>query len=520
MASTLETIAQWPGQAWSALTGMGRRLGRSMAASVGQNLKPVWPPEAHAHRLREYEQMEELYEGDQRKYFEAHGWTLPSKKHPYVCVNLLGGLVDLLATRSYGEGFEVEAPTDETATQAFLEDTLKRNALQRVVYDQCQDGLPKGDKAYKVVYSADLKQIAVQPLDPEIVFPEFDLLDETKLIAANIDQVLDLGLKRVYLWRERHELRGAESWVLNQLFRLDVAGEGDGREYRFDPIDDEVPLETLDATAALPPEAATGIEALLVVWQGGESVFTDPLLSIQGEYNDRVTQKSTLFRKHLPATILGPPLWTDAVGEDGEVDLEQTRYIPIDNADGTSVVLVEWTAAGFTAVDEHLKQLLTGFAFSAGVDVSTLLPDQAQAASSGTALKRQQMKTQGTVNRLQVRDEPTIAEVLSVCTKLGAVLPIEGADIPTPLAVHDLTFTWQDGLPADRVEDVAEHVQLVTAGIESKHDANKALFGGSDDDVTKRMAELSKETAAGRPASPTVRVTSPFAAIQPVAPGG
>lgn len=519
----LDTITSWPGQVWNTLTGLGRRMVGTMAGMVGQSSKPVWPPETDAPRLRRYETNKDLYEGRQKKFFEGLGFKQANPKRPYICVNLLAGMTDLIATRAYGEGFKAVGPSDDEQTQTFIESVLDENRLPMVAFDQALNGIRNGDIAYKVVYDTDAEKLTVQALEPHIVFPEWAALNNDELTAANIDQLLVReGGKKHYLWRERHEMRGAESWVLNKLYRLEKVGQSEPT-YHFDPEEDEVPLETLEETAELVPEAPTGIDVLLVVYQRGDSRYTDDLLSLQGEYNQLVTQKSHLFDKHLPATMAGP-MPSDEQKDGDSVDLDKMRYLAVEQGATMPVSLLEWSAQGFAAADEHLKAILNGFAFVAGVDAVALVPEPGQVAASGTALRRQQMKTQGTVTALQRYDEPTLQAVLSVCTKLGAIMPLgEEMAKPEPLARVDITIEFQDGLPNDRAEEVAEHVQLVEAGIESKADANKALFGGTDEDAQKRVAEAQGERQANSPPSPFGAFSgAPGAAggrFQPVTPG-
>jgi hypothetical protein len=519
--------------AWAAVTKPIRTIGRDMTQAILGNNKPVWPPEADAPRLSRYRQYRKLYEGEQKDFFTKQGFKQANPNRPYICVNLLGGTADLLATRAYGEGFTVDTPEapapaaaegeEATAapvnvTQDFIEHVIAESGLQMEAYDQAVKGLYRGDKAYKVIYSAadNAEQVIVQALDPGIVFPEWDTLNDSRLVAANIDQKIEVDDKHVYLWRERHELRGEESWVVNKLFRLDKSGSGDNAEFYFDPVADEVPLETLEATAGLVPETSTGIDALLVVFQRGTSIFTPALLSLQGEFNHLTTQKSHLFDKHLPATMAGPKPTETAKDDEGNVDLDKMRYLAVESGGTMPVTLLEWTAAGFAQADEHLRNILTGFAFTAGVDLSALLPHEGQAAASGTALRRQQMKTQGTVAGVQKHDEPSLKRVFSVCTKLGAIKPIAwDGGTPEALEMAQITVTFGDGLPPDRQEDVKEQVERYLAGMQSLAAALMVLDGLTQEQAAERAQAILEEQRAGQPEPPQVQVASPFATVIP-----
>ena len=510
----LSALVQWPSSVWQAVTGYGRRMGQSMASSVGVHLRPVWPAEAHLPRLRQYEHHRNLYMGDQRDYFLSHNFKQDNPARPYIAVNLLGGVTDILATRAYGEPISAEVDADDEATQAYIDAFFQEVNFPTLAYDQCVAGLRNGDRCWKVTYDAERQSVGTQILCPSLVFPEWDALDGRRLVAANIEQVIyaDKAEKVPLLWRERHEFRGGESWVVNQLFRLDYNGEGAHRTFYLDERE-EVAVDYAEATAGLLPEVATGIDALLVVFQQSPTLYSPALLSLQGAYNELATLKSHLFYRQLPSVYAGPP--PDNIAQEGmNVDLNKMKYFVVEDGATMPVSLLEWSAAGFAEADEHLKQLLQGFAFTAGVDVSALVPDEAQGAASGTALLRQQMKTQGTVKGLQRRDEGALTEVLSVACKLGERWPVAWAEsAPAGITAGQVRVVFQDGLPPDREGDVREHVQLVAAEIESRQDASRALFGGSDEEAAARVALAQSERRAQLPPSPFAGTA--FGAVTP-----
>lgn len=525
MAGFLDTLTALPGQAWAAVTRYtrGRVQGMTMAMT-GMSLKPVWPPEADAERLQEYHRNHELYEGEQQKFFTGRNkWEPENKRRPYVCTNLLGLLSDKLANRAFGEPFTVTVPTaDGDATQEFVDWLLATNDLHDQVKDAACEQSYYGDVAAKVVYDAEERAIVVQFLHPGNVFPEWDPLNQDRLVACNVDQVLHLD-GRCYLWRERHELRGDGSWVLNKLYRMEQDRDG---TYHVDYVEDEVPLDATEATAHLVPEAATGINALLVVFVRQDSDYTDALLSLQGEYNDQQTRQGTLFAKHLERIMAGPEPSLDALNADNTVDVKQLRYLVMPEDGTMPVAALEYQAAAMPAVEARLDRIKADFAVTAGIDAQVLFPDAAAAAPSGEAMRRQQQATQETVSNRHTLWRRVLREVLWVCVELAATEghPLawqpEQAGTIHRIGKYQVSVSFGDGLPSDREAQVRETDLRIANGTMSPAQAIAELDGLTQADAEERYQEIVAAQQAARAPAPAVNVTSPFAGIQPVTPGG
>jgi hypothetical protein len=513
VATILDTISAGARGAWEWLAGTTRRLARdAMTAATGNNSKPVWPPESEQPRLRAYADMEALYSGQQASFYKRQGYKQENEQRPYVCCNLLSLLTNLIASRLYGEGYNITVPAEAAGTQEYIEELDRANDLQQQVLRAAIESSPRGDAAWRIAYEGgDRQRVVVRSLHPGKVFPEWDALDAERLIAANVDQILRIDAKHCYLWRERHELRGEQSWVINKLFRVEEA-QG---VFHFDETEDEVPLETLDATATLAPETATGIDALLVVFVRGRSDYSEDLLSLQGEYNQRLTQVADLLDKYLPPILTGPLPAENALDYTGTVQMGQMRYIASDAGQETvGVTMQEWVAAGFGATDTHLDRIKADFAATSGVDFTALFPDNASGAQSGTALRRQQMKTQATVALRRVDEAPMLRVLYSTCCKLAAAWPLKwraaasdesqggeptAASRVAALQPEDFVVAFADGLPPDPQEELDIQERRLLAGIQSKADAIKLLDNVSDDDAQRKVEEIRAENAASQP---------------------
>ncbi len=505
-----------------------RAMGRDMAeALTGINSKPVWPPPADAARIAEYAMRKALYEGDHAAIFsptaEAAHLRFPrDTSRPYVSSNLCGALTDLKSSRLFGEPCAVTVPAGELGTQQFIEWLDAENGLQRLLLEQDIAYSWRGDMCLQVTYKADEKRLSIGARDPAHVYPEYDPLDAARVVAVNIDYLLGRGDK-AYLWRERHELRDDGSYVLNKLYLLEQDDDG---AYHFDSSN-EVPLETLEELAGKAPEAATGIDDLLVMWIDGETDYTPALISLQGEYNNRLSQRGSVLDKHVDPPMIGPRL-PDDMKAGGQVKVSELKYLEREEGETGTLEYVVWDAQ-LAAVKEQLETVKSDFALCAGVDLTALFPNQGGAAPSGSALRRQEMKTQATVMLRQRVWEPILQRLFSICTKLAAATgptgllhPLafvpqapEAQDTPgepqapqnlkvVAVQPQDITVVFSDGLPPDQEEAINQQVTRLSAGAQTLAAALMAMDNLTAEEAATKAEAIRAERQAALPAAPTV----------------
>lgn len=473
----------------------------------GNPLKPTWPPPEELPRLRRYLRNERLFAGEHQAVFVESGefrWQYDDTRE-YVAVNLLGRLTKLLSWRAFGEGIEVAGPTEDAAASEFCAYLMQRNRLQDLALQACQSASARGDAVFKVRYDEPARTLRVELVNPSIYFAEFDPLDQTRRVAATIAQVL-FHEKSYYLWEERHEFRDEASWIVNQLYKLGGTPE---HGLQLDREKGQVALGTIPATATLPEEQPTGIDELLLVhvanntgpdspW--GVSDYAD-LLTLQGEINNRYTQRAEVLDKFVDPFMYGP----DLGDEDAQVRLGNLKYIVQPPGSITAPVgMVVWDAQ-LDAVEQALAECKQDFAATAGVDFSALVPQEAGGPVSGRALRLSQMQTQTTVQGKHRTFEPALQQVFSIATKLAVIVPLEWAPSEgtlTALESEDIVVKFGDGLPSDSLEDAQEQEMLLTMGVQSRHDAIMLLHGLDDESATELLAEIDAETKANAPAAP------------------
>lgn len=527
MASLRDTITSLP----ATLAGFLSRGGRAVSELVtGQSSKPLWPPVSENARRLRYERNALVYAGRHDRVFTRYllddkGVPVESRdklvavegedfhftrdpKRPYIVCNLCSRTSDLLAERAFAEGVQVGTPEGADADAAVLAMVAAMNNLRSLHLLACVGASWRGDSMYEVSYEAATQRILVSLVDPAICFPETHPLDTTRALAWNIDQLLTAGRDTYYLWRKRHELRDGIGWVLNKLYRLTKDGQG----YHVDFTTDEVPLETHPTTALLAgqEETNTGVRGLLVVhvpnrpnpmalW--GTSDYSFDLLSLQGEIDNRLTQRSDVLDKFVEPWQYGP----DLADEKGAVNA-RAKYIPVPPDASAPIGVVTWDAQ-LGAVEAALKDCREAFAMTAGVDTASLTPREAGGApASGRALRLEQMNTGDSARQKQSDFEAPLKQLYAIITQLAAQPnhPVAGVSgRPRGLDPSEITLTFGDGLPSMSIEDAEEQALLLENGLTERAAALKVLHGLSDA-AAEEMAARIEGKQGGLPAVPQV----------------
>jgi len=505
-------------RAWDWVSGVGRKA----MSGLGAAPKGVpWPPTIELPRLQGYTRYTQLYAGEHEDVYVNKGKYKFDSGRPWMTVNLCARLSDLLTWRLFGEGVRLEAPkadveedeeadTGPPATQQYIDHLYQRNELSRALLSSAVSGSYKGDSVLKVRYDADARAILIEAVKPNGAFVETDTLNENKILSIALAQVLRKHTGEYFLWIERHELREGAGWITNTLWKL----SGDptkGTPVNYEP-DKPLPLNTLDATAELPEEIATGVDDLLVVLvpngtapEGGVWGVSDyvGLDVMQGELDNRMTQRAEILDKHADPVMYGP----HPPNTEGEVDMgrDSAKYLGWTPDSGPAPVgYVVWDAS-LAAVENEIRELTEKIAVCGNVDIAALVPPIAGGPISGRALRLSQLQTQATVQSKQLTWTPGLQRVTSVATKLfnaeGVEVDWEPAEKGNvdELEPEDVTIVWNDGLPQDQREIVEEQVMLVEAGLTTRPLAIQEITGLDEADAETVAEDIQKEAQRGAP---------------------
>lgn len=484
---------------------IGRKaIGASRAMSETTGLP--WPPEEHQPRLRRYARNYDLFRGRHEKVFvggyKGEGETFRfayDDTVEYIAVNFLGRLTRMLASRLFGEGVRITAPEDRQETQQFIDELYRNQRLEHLNMLAAQGASYRGDALYKVWYDAEQRAIRIGTILPSIWFPEKDSLDQSRISAHVIGQILrgpDGDPDHYYLWLERHEMRSGTSWISHTIYQ---ASKGENGAFRYHPDKEVSPdiWRQWPKFANMEPEVNTGIDAFLIVHvpnvQTEETSFWgvsdyDELLTLQAELNNRMTQRQDVLDKFVDPVFVGPAnaavIDPDSPSAVPSVNLADMKYIDMPPDGKMPAGYLTWDAS-LSAVENEIRELVNSIAAVAGVDVQALKPMESIGPTSGRALKLGQMNTQTTVSGKHMTFGPALEELFSVATKLanarGVVL--DGPK-PEPLEPQQLNVQFSDGLPQDDIEDAQYQGERIAAGTQHPVDAIMQL-----DRLTRDQAE-------------------------------
>ncbi len=471
-------------------------------ATVTGTKSHAWPPEAHADRLRLYQRYRHVYEGEHERVFTKAPYRFRyDSSRDYVAANLCGTLTDLLVSRSVGGGITLDLPDDAAGSEAWLKQLIARSRLETQLIAFAVDCSVTGDAVFAARFDAESGTVQARTVDPATYFPEQSDVDATQRIAATIGTVIPVDEHRAYLWLERNEMReDGYGWIVNTLYRLTVDRTSNTPAYTYDPEDDLVPLDSIPQTADLPEEQNTGITRLLTVHVGnrtnkpgalGASDYKG-LMYIQGEVNNRLTQRAEVLDKFVDPIMYGP----DISDERGKVALSEDKYVITEmGGEGAPVGMIVWDAQ-LSAVKDELTELRELFAVTAGIELTALVPQAGGGPQSGRAIRLSQTRTQATVAARQRQYEMAVQELLALALELAVVSGVKGAPEDGQIAQvqpEDIAVGLGDGLPQDTLGEIEEQVSMLEAGVQSRVEAVMALHGLTRDAAEQMVSEIDAE---------------------------
>ena len=516
-----------------------------------------WPPPEERARLRAYTTYADLYRGEHETVYVRRGGYTYDWTRPYVTVNLCGEITDLMVDRLFGEmpritagGREKGTAEGETANgtadgtggngvpplQAtasgrttngvddWIDELVTRSGLHSRLIRVATGTSYRGDGALKVRWTKE-RGVTITSVSPQFLFLETDADDTETIAQATIGYVRwgqvetstaagrmpaprragETGTAQTkrqgYLFLEIH----VPGQIAYELYRL--RGTAYSGEYSYHPTQDRVPLATLPDLANWPEIQPTGIDQLLIVPialgaddEGdvyGRSDYAD-IEGLQGELNNRVTQRAEVLDKHADPWMFGPPSVPDA---DGNIE-QHDRYIQLMKGESAPGYLI-WDGS-LQAVREEIQDLVQEIVLTAG-----LSPESFQlvegGAESGRALKLRQFRTASAVQMRQIVYGEALQKTVSVASKLAVAKGETGASSLEP---EDVLIVWQDSLPQDRFEEVQTASIEVDSGLASRRTSIRRLHPEmTDAEIEEELARIEEEAAAARPAVPALGLT-------------
>lgn len=456
---------------WTETTGQPHKSTKIKSKTV--DLDYLSPEEID--RRVTYGRRKDLYLGEhQRVYFAGKG-----PRYHYLVVNWLGDVIPSSWSRLLFANFpEIAAPADagDGAADAVSElvADLELSTLCRTSALQTSWA---GETVWKLTFSKHQQRVVVRQVDPVRVTWESDPDDPAVPIAANYwfrrHASLD-GKKFDVLVRERQELVPRNNIIitLNKVANA-LRLRRDERVREFDlrftysayivKSDESKQAQEIDmkyvrkssddlADFTLPIDALTLIyipnKQSLGDWRG-ESDFTNSMVSIQGEVNDRASLNKHILDAHSKPTLIIP----DDLIVDGQVRVEDLDWLTAKEDGSGRVMYVEWSGE-MSASFEQLKWLWEQFNALAGLSTTLSV---ASNALTGRAKELELVAPIAEVRARRPGWEDAIQQTIYVAMSLERAF-----DLSKINPVRHVRVVWPMVLPDSRVE-TAQVTQLLTS---------------------------------------------------------
>jgi len=429
-----------------------------------------WPPPEDKERLEGYRRYQQLYHGDHETVYVTNGKYAYDDKRDFIVVNMCGEITDLMVDRLFGapptlktaQGIEAagieggQEQANDPSTQ-WLRGLVTRSKLDTLLIQMGTGTSYRGDGCLKIRHDRERGGVVLSALDPTYLFVTPDE-DNSDVIREAMVGYIRWHEGTPYVMQEIH----TPGEIRYELYEL----HGDpSRDCGYTPERDRRPLETIPALADLPEgPTSTGVDDILLVPIAlgaddsdeifGRSDYAD-VESLQGELDNRATQRGEVLDKHGDPWMFGPEI----ANKEGEID-NKRRYINVREGEPTPAYLY-WDSAQ-EAVRQEIRELIEQIILTAGLSPESFqLPTQG-AAESGRALKLRQFRTASAVQMRQRTWGEALRRAVAIASQLATARKDADAVL---LQAEEVRIDWQDSLPVDRLEQVQTEQIMVDAGL-------------------------------------------------------
>ncbi len=453
-----------------------------------------WPPPTEAERLERYAQNRLLFEGKHELVYKD--WIRLLREDQQATLEMVLNwhkrLTLLFADLLLGETPRITAGDKDSEEQKALERIIDDNGLFNVAYEVALDVSRYGTGIFKVRYDG---RAIIEGQQPAVWFPVV-APDNLKEITAHVlgydyeaeePGAFGRRVKRQYLKTELHE-KGKITTTL-YLLKGGTIGEIVEQEEANTGVDEflVVPVNNVLTT-----DRVTGLDD-----------YSD-LDSIIQELETRIAQISRILDKHADPNMYGPDTALEHDPVTGQWGYRGGgKYFPVGQGEQPPGY-VTWDGqleAAFRQIDLLMEQLYILSETSAAAFGQL----KSGLAESGTALRRLMMAPLAKVNRIRMRFDPALKEVLWLASALEKAQGMAGA-----IVLEDIHIDWKDGLPDDEQEITQNEVQRYTAGLTSLESSLRRLYGLEGQALQEEIDRIKAEQA-GQGATELPPITLPAA---------
>jgi len=437
-----------------------------------------WPPPSEAERLERYAQNKLLFEGKHEQVFKDWIRLLREDQQATleIVLNWHKRLSTLFADLLLGEPPKITASDQGSPEQKAVERVIEDNGLINVAYEVALDVSRYGTGLFKVRYDG---RAIIEGQQPAIWFP---------VVAP--DNVKDIQA-HVLAWTYEEDTQERGKTVTKKYLKTEIHERGKITTVLYELKDGMI------GALLEQEEIETGVDEFLVV--PVNNILTTDRVTGLDDYSDldsiiqelevRIAQISRILDKHADPNMYGPDTALEQDPATGQWGYRGGgKYFPVGQGEQPPGY-VTWDGqleAAFKQIDLLMEQLYILSETSAAAFGQL----KAGLAESGTALRRLMMAPLAKVNRIRMRFDPALKEVLWLASLLEKAQGMTGA-----VVLENIHITWNDGLPDDDQELTQNETQRYTAGLTSLESSLKRLYGLEGEALQEEIERIRGEQA-------------------------
>ncbi len=436
-----------------------------------------WPPPTEAERLERYAQNRLLFEGKHDQVYKD--WIRLLREDQQATLEMVLNwhkrLTLLFADLLLGEPPRISAGDQDSPEQEAIERIIEDNGLMNVAYEVVLDLSRFGTGIFKIRYDG---RAIIEGQQPAIWFPVV-APDNIKEIQAH-----------VLAWTEEDTQERGKT-VTKEYLQTEIHERGRLITAKY-PIENNIIGPALEYQ-----ETETGVDEFLVV--PVNNILTTDRVTGLDDYSDldsiiqelevRVAQISRILDKHADPNMYGPDTALEHDQATGQWGYRGGgKYFPVGQGEQPPGY-VTWDGqleAAFKQIDLLMEQLYILSETSAAAFGQL----KAGLAESGTALRRLMMAPLAKVNRIRIRFDPALKEVIRLASLLEQAQGMSGA-----VVLDNIHIDWKDGLPDDEQEVTQNEVQRYTAGLTSLESSLRRLYGLEGEALQEEIGRIKEEQA-------------------------
>ncbi len=455
-----------------------------------QQGKP-WPPPTEAKRLERYAQNKLLFEGKHEQVYKD--WIKLLREDQQATLEMVLNwhkrLTLLFADLLLGEPPRITAGDQDSLEQEAVQRIIDNNELINTAYEVALDVSRYGTGLFKVRYDG---RAIIEGQQPAIWFPVVKS-DNLKEIQAH-----------VLAWAYEEDTQERGKAVTKKYLQVEIHEQGKITTSKHSVENGII------GPAIEQEETETGVDEFLIV-PVNNILTTDRVMGLD-DYSDmdsivqeleiRIAQISRILDKHADPNMFGPDTALEQDARTGRWAFRGGgKYFPVGQGEQLPGY-VTWDGqleAAFKQIDLLMEQLyiLSETTAAAFGQLKSGL------AESGTALRRLMMAPLAKVNRIRVRFDPAIKDILRIASELEVAQGMSGA-----VKFEEVHITWQDGLPDDDMEEAQIETTRYSAGLTSLESALQRL-DGLEGEALQAEIERIKSEQTGRGATELPAITLP-----------